>query len=109
MSNSNIYYINIKPYVYDLSFETIITRFLNSSISKEYDIINKNEFKEYMVSFMNNYQYFYVKKKPEEYNIDKLLSDKILLHLHIFFDKTPTSNTRKNNYKKIKDKTRKKR
>lgn len=108
MSNSNIYYINIKPYVYDLSFDTIITRFLNSDLSREYDI-NKNEFREYIFSFMDNYQYLYVKKKPEDYNMDKLLSNKILLHLHIFFDKTPTSNTRKNNYKKYKEKTRKKR
>jgi hypothetical protein len=104
MSNNNIYYINIKPYIYDLSFEIMIHRFLKSEMAKVYEITNKNEFKEYINSFMNNYQYLYVKKNPEEFNIDKLLSDQILMHLNIFFDKTPNSNTRKNNYKRIKEK-----
>ena len=124
MNSNNIYYINIKPYTYDLSFETIIYRFLNSSLMnansntnnkmKEFSIINDNkkEFKEYAISFMENYQYLYKKKPVEEYNIDINLSSKILQHLHVFFNMPFKMNTRKNNYyhsKKAKEKTKKRR
>lgn len=104
MSNSNVYYINIKPYMYDLTFEQIISRFSNNSISNDFKIEDKIEFKNYILSFMNNYQYLYVKKKQDEYQIDKDLSMKILEHLHIFFNKVYNFNTRKNHAKKIKDK-----
>jgi hypothetical protein len=107
MHNNNVYYINIKPYTYDLSFETMISRFLNNKVSNKYDIVFKNEFKEYIITFMNNYQYLYETKKPDQLAIDKQLSIKILQHLHIFFTKSFTSNTRKNNYKRSKHKTRK--
>jgi hypothetical protein len=107
MSNNNVYYINIKPYIYDLSFDLMLHRFFNSSIFNKYNIGNKNEFKEYMITFMNNYQYLFRKKTVEEQNIDKQLSIKILNHLHIFFDKPFNMNTRKNLYKKGKNKTRK--
>ena len=32
MKNENIYYINIKPYVYDLQFDIMIKRLLKSDI-----------------------------------------------------------------------------
>ena len=107
MSNNNVYYINIKPYIYDLSFDTLIIRFLNNKISESYNIINKVEFKDYILSFMQNYQYLFVRKKHEEYNFDKELSKQILNHLHIFFTKPFSSNTRKTNIKKGKNKTKK--
>jgi len=115
MNNNNIYYINIKPYTYDLSFETIISRFTNSSLMDfdELSLINnnKNEFKEYAISFMENYQYLLKKKNIEEYNIDINLSTKILEHLNVFFSMPFKKNTRKNNIfyqsKKIREKTKK--
>jgi hypothetical protein len=115
MNNNNIYYINIKPYTYDLSFETIISRFINSPLINDDQLTsikdNKKEFKEYSISFMENYQYLYKKKTAEEFNIDKNLSNKILEHLQLFFNMPFKMNTRKNNYlyhsKKSKEKTKK--
>ena len=110
MSHKNVYYINIKPYIYDLKFDQMIYRFLNSEISNKYNIYLKNECKEFLLSYMNNFQYLYVRKNRDEFFNDKSLSKDILNHLELFFAKTLTNETRKriNKKDKNKSKTRKK-
>ena len=41
MTHENIYYINIKQYYYDLSFEELLNRFKNSEILEYIKINNK--------------------------------------------------------------------
>ena len=115
MSNDKIYYINVKPYSYDLDFNEMIKRILNKGILDPN--INIIEFKTFMLTFLKKYNYIYLKKTEETQNIDKILSKKILQHLHIFFKKKPISpninanaNTKKTKrHKNIKkNKTRKK-
>jgi len=89
MSNEKIYYINIKPYTYDLDFSEMIKRILNKGILDP--DINITEFKSFMLTFLKKYNYVYVKKTEETQNIDKILSKKILQHLHIFFKKKPNN------------------
>lgn len=36
MTHENVYYIHVKPYVHDLSFEEMIARFKTSEIGKKY-------------------------------------------------------------------------
>jgi hypothetical protein len=83
MNNDNIYYINLKPYIYDLDFNEMISRFINSNIINSSDLV---DFNEYMLVFINKYNYIFVKKEPLTLNIDKIISKKILQHLHIFFN-----------------------
>ena len=95
MSNENIYYINIKPYTYDLSFDTMITRFINSGImnmnmNKETETLTT--FTAFISNFMKRYNYNFIEKSKEAFTIDKILSKKILQHLHIFFNKTNKTN-----------------
>ena len=87
MSNDKIYYINIKPYIYDLAFEKMISRCLNSGIlGLEVDPTLCRQF---MMTFLNNYNYIYIEKPQVAKDVDNALSKKILQHLHIFFKNKP--------------------
>ena len=111
MSNKNVYYINVKPYVHDVKYETMIERFMNSSIGSKLVKSEEREiFKTYMLKFFEVYNYTLQEKSEQENNIDKILSKQIMIHLHEFFDKTAKNKpkisinkTRKNDiYKKNK-------
>ena len=115
MSNDKIYYINVKPYIYDLDFNEMTKRFINSDILglKELDF---TYCKEFILEFMKKYNYIYVRKKNESQYVDKIISKKILNHLHLFFKMKPitidiqhnkTNKTKR--IKTIKNKTFKKR
>jgi hypothetical protein len=49
---------------------------------------------------MKKYKYTYVKKTSDAQNIDKIISKKILEHLHDFFRKNSSPSTNKNKTKK---------
>lgn len=85
MENDNVYYINIKPYEYDLEFDTIISRFIESNLLKQI-IHNKHDFISYCKNFMKKYIYTYKAKSKEEQEVDTILSKKIMTHLHDFFN-----------------------
>ena len=93
MNNDNVYYIHIKPYTYDLPFETIVDRFLASGIV---DILDPTSMKDTILARIRKYNYTYVEKHSIEHNIDIMLSKKILQHLHTFFDEKPNNRTIKN-------------
>jgi len=98
MSNDKIYYINIKPYIHDLSFDEMIDRFENSNIMTLEN--SNNSFKTFMLNFLKKYNYTFTKKTKEAQNVDKILSKKIMHHLHIFFDKfSAKNNTKMNNFR----------
>ena len=104
----NVFYINIKPYVHCIPFDTMLDRFLNSKIFYQEikDKVDKVNFKIRLLNIMNNYKYTFDKKSNIDYNIDKILSKKILEHLHAFFRIQSSGNLIKK-YKKT-NKTRKK-
>lgn len=111
MSNSNVYYINIKPYIHDLSFDTIIDRLINSSIvTKEWG--DATNIKTSLTDHLQQFAYTYVEKSKREFIVDKVISKKILQHLHLFFGK-PNYPHIHSNYTKhnrpVKNKTLKKR
>jgi hypothetical protein len=91
MVDDRIYYINLKPYVYDLPFELMIDRFINSGILEG---IVETDFKQQMLNFMKRYHHDYVEKTTEAQNVDKILSKKIMQHLHIFFNKSTNKSKR---------------
>ena len=111
MSNDKIYYINIKPYIYDLTFDEMITRFQKSGILEA----ESTSCREQILEDMKKYTYFHVEKSVEAQNIDKILSKQIIKHLHLFFDnikigiKSVKPNKFTKNKKLFKNKTLKKR
>jgi hypothetical protein len=93
MSNENIYYINIKPYIYNLKFDEMINRLEKSGIF----VGDPTSCRAYILSFLKKYTYIYVGKTSQSQNIDKILSKQILNHLHIFFNsfsKPPNKNNK---------------
>lgn len=104
MNNKNIYYINLKPYVHNLKLEDMLDRFINSPVGKKY--LNSEES---FLTFMNHeyklYNYQTLEKKEYDYDVDKILTKKILKHLHTFFDENTRTKTKK--YKFHTNKTRK--
>jgi hypothetical protein len=105
MSNKNVYYIHVKPYVHDLSFEEMIKRFEKSKYGSKFD---KNDFSNTMMKLMNNYQFTFIQKTKEETELDKVVSKEIMIHLQYFFNHSISKN-KKTKYKRNKNfnKTRK--
>ena len=110
MSNEKIYYINLKPYIYDLELDTMIDRFLNANICS---ISDPTLCREQIMSVAKKYNYIYLAKSATEFNVDKIISKKILHHLHTFFNKVEKQQqqilpTKKRPLSNLKNKTLKK-
>jgi hypothetical protein len=98
MHDDNVYYIYIKPYHYDIFFDDMIQRYLKSKLGSK--IKNVNDFIVSMKNHYNLYNYSFIPKTKEEYEIDEIVGKKILEHLKIFFKELSYNKTIKN--KKIK-------
>jgi hypothetical protein len=85
MKNNNVYYINIKPYVHDLSYETLIERYI-----KKHPAENTPSFISHCQKHLSRYNHTVVDKNPEEYEIDKILTKQILHHIRLFFNHSKT-------------------
>ena len=95
MKHNNVYYINIKPYVYEFPFEEMATRYYNSHNESIDPSVTLEDFTTFIVKYMNSYDSKPMTKKTEnELNMDKIISKKILVHLKEFF-KDKTSKTRR--------------
>lgn len=108
MAHKDVYYINIKPYIHNLPFETLVNRLLQSSIiSKEWGL--PTQIHEYLMNYLKQCHYTYVEKTKREIIVDKVVSKKILQHLHVFFGKSDShihpNKTKHNRQIQIKHKT----
>jgi len=102
MYNKNVYYINVKPYVYDLPFEEMITRFLDTEQIKTIKLdITNSDLNTFMMNEYNLYHYTITEKKMDEYEVDKIISKQILIHLNDFFNKSIKSRIKKTKTKRI--------
>ncbi len=105
MKHEKIYYINIKPYYYDLTFEEILYRFKQSEIGKKI-IENDKDFDTLIMENISIYNYKCLNKNNDEYEIDKILGKHIITHLQNFFNHSIKNKTIKNRNEK-KNKTQK--
>lgn len=96
MTHDNIYYINIKPYYHDLKFEYMISKFKHSELGKQLIEQHNNEFDRLIMENISLYNYSVVLKDEKEYEIDKILSKEILIHLQNFFNRSIKNKTIKN-------------
>ena len=106
MMNKNVYYINLKPYMYDLPLHEMVHRLSNSNVGKKLMLSNEmNDFNDFINKEFELYNYTINEKQKEEHDIDEIISKQILIHLDNFFDKslkkkTKKSKTKKNNLNK---------
>lgn len=106
MIADNVYYINIKPYIYQLNFEYMILKYQETEKSQ-----HLNNFYNFMVTEISKYNYKIAKKDAKEFEIDVILGKQILIHLNDFFYGSSKTKTIKNKsfYDKFrKNKTQKK-
>jgi hypothetical protein len=105
MSNDNIFYINVKPYYYDLPFDYMIQKFTQSNLGKK--IINDDNFEEKISQNIKLFKYKYIEKDFKEYEIDKIIGKQIIIHLQEFFNKNKKNKSLKNRLINKINKTRK--
>jgi hypothetical protein len=83
MADDKVYYVNVKPYKYQLTIDEMINTFLSSKLGKI--VVNKEHFKQIIRANFNSYSYRLVKKTKEEQDIDEIIGKRILQHLKKFF------------------------
>ena len=106
MKHNNVYYINLKPYIYNLSYEDMMNRYLNSSMGR--GIENPDRFINLMMRELKRYNFEIETKSEIENEVDHVISKKIMQHLEEFFNKSLRNNSLKK-YRGQKRKTLKRR
>ena len=100
MIHHNVYYINIKPYVYNYTHNELINNY------KDKYKIDDDNFYSIIKNYINGFEYSPKMITNEEFNVDKILSKSILNELNYFFNKfkkTLKSNKKyRNNNKTLK-------
>ena len=93
MMGDNVYYIKVNPYIYNLSFQIMIERFLSSDLIRKICDGDKgiDDFKLFSEKYLKHFTYSYSEKSKEEYEIDKIVSKKTMLLLQDFFKITEKS------------------
>ena len=95
MTHDNVYYIHLKPYVYDLPFTYMTQKFENTDIGRKILARTRSSFAQFMIMETKKYNFVYKRKTPEEYEIDKFLGKHTLAHLQFFFNEAPKPRTKK--------------
>jgi hypothetical protein len=97
MEHGHVYYINVKPYVHQLSVHTLVDRFMHSQALRStiaQKSMSEDVFRNRIAKIMQRFQAAHVPKDPLEQQIDAIISKKIMEHLNDFFNST--SSPRKN-------------
>ena len=97
MNANNVYYINVRPYIYDLPYDTLLNRYLmaNSALRSGLFIIK-------CAAYFNKYNHMYIPKKEAEYMLDVDDTRKLMKHLKRFFNQSKTQRSRKRSTNKTK-------
>ncbi len=86
MEHGQVYYINVKSYVHQLSVQTLLDRFMQSSVLRAtIGHMSIAEVRQRIAKIMQRFQATHVPKDPMEQEIDAIISKKIMEHLNTFF------------------------
>ena len=84
MAHKNVFYINVKPYIYSIKPSILCDRFLKNNIS---DGFPRKAFTNFIKNLFIDYEYDHHNKDIDEFELDKVISKNILLMLDSFKDK----------------------
>lgn len=79
MENENVYYIQIKPYIYNIKVDDILNRYYNKFKPTDSKSIFFKKMKKYINEESYNINY------NKEFIIDEVIGKKILMHIKEFF------------------------
>ena len=87
MEHGQVYYIHVKPYVHQLSVQTLMERFMQSHAlrSTTQTQMGAADLLHRVSVFMQRFSATHVPKDPMEQEIDRIISKKIMEHLNEFF------------------------
>ena len=99
MADDKVYYINVKPYKYQITISDMIKSFLDSKLGS--NVKNKDEFRYNMTEDFKRYSYRITQKTKEEQEIDEIIGKRMLQHLkHFFYEKINQTYKKKSHDKK---------
>jgi len=81
MKSDKVYYINIKPYTFSMSYKNMIEKYYRNC----HPNMDENIFSQLMMIELNKFKYTHYEKSIDEKNIDYVISKKIILYLDEFF------------------------
>lgn len=87
-SMNDVYYIKVSPYVHNISMNVMVNRFLESSISSKLGIVegsSASEFIRFVRSKIIQYNYAYIPKTKDGYDMDKIVTKQMMILLQKFF------------------------
>lgn len=87
MVQSNVYYINVKPFHYALQYKDMVERYVDTF---HRGIIDIPGFKSNMISLMETSNYDVIIKDKKDIELDKVISKQLMMHLRGFFMATTT-------------------
>ncbi len=93
MEEDNVFYINVKPYTYSFSFETMAERYFDKY--SENIKMSKEDFVLQITDYMKLYNYVVTDKTKNEQDVDLVIGKKIITHLESFFKKNTKHKTRR--------------
>ena len=92
MNTNNVYYIQVRPYIYDLPYDTIITRYL---FANKLLVMNPNQFMTKCILHLNKYNHTFILKTEEEYQLDVDDTNRMVKKIKRFFNQSNTRCARK--------------
>jgi len=88
MKNDNVYYINVKPYIHNLSSATLVNRYIAKNNTPD-------TFAKKVSAYLLQGELHTTPKNPDEYEIDKIITKQILHHIQLFFSQTKKTQRRR--------------
>lgn len=85
MEHDNVVYINIKPYVYNLTFKIMASRYYDSNVKELFKQCSRDKFIKYILLYTKNYNLNYLNKSVVENNIDILITQRMIKEIDNFF------------------------
>ena len=81
----NVYYIKVNPYIHNISMNIMVNRLLTSPLCGRFRIV-PSRYVSYVREKIHGYKYTYKTKDISEYEIDKIVTKKLMLLLQDFFE-----------------------
>ena len=95
MNVDNVYYLKLKPYVYFFTHNEIMHRIFKVDIihqilytgkeTKQTIDHHKTIFEQYILKYLTIKHVKCIEKNSMEYNLDKLITKRMITHIHVFF------------------------